>query len=130
MKDQTVDVVLYSADSAKRRAVIEGIGLRPGKGQPRINWIETATSAGTIMAVEENEPKIVVLDAESPKIGGMAVAQEIRNQLDTQPLFVLLTARPMDQWLATWSGASYTVEAPYDPIVLQEVMVKALDAVR
>ncbi len=126
MDDRVVDVLIYSADSAKRRAIIEGTGARPGKGAPRLNWIEAATAPGAISAIEEKNPLIAVLDGETPKVGGMAVAQEIRNELDFQPLIVLLTARPQDDWLAQWSGAAFTIAAPYDPIELQETMVEAL----
>ena len=124
MNEQVVDVLIYSADSAKRQAVIEGTGVRPGRDSARLNWIETATAAGAIAGV--------VLDAETPKVGGMAVAQDIQNELDldVEPILVLLTARPQDDWLATWSGAAFTVHAPYDPLTLQTTMVEVLKAVR
>jgi hypothetical protein len=62
----------------------------------------------------------------------MAVAQDIQNELDldVEPILVLLTARPQDDWLATWSGAEFTVHAPYDPLTLQTTMVEVLKAVR
>ncbi|WRS29551.1 hypothetical protein U6G28_08470 [Actinomycetaceae bacterium MB13-C1-2] len=130
MSEEAVDVVLYSADKDRRRAVIEGVGIKAGKGAPPINWIETATAAGTIAQVKDRVPPVVVLDADAPKVGGMAVARDIINELEQEPVIVLLTARPQDKWLATWSGASFTVLAPYAPIDLQETMVKALDLVR
>ncbi len=130
MNDQVVDVLIYSADAEKRKAVIEGCGVRPGKGSPRLRWIEAATADGAMTAVEEHRPAIAVLDADTPKVGGMAVAQDIRNELDFQPLVVLLTARPQDSWLATWSGAAFTVLAPYDPLELQETMVRAIQATK
>ncbi len=126
MAEPKVDVVLYSGDSAKREAVIEGVGVKPSKDSPRINWIQTATAPGAAEAVLEHNPPLVVLDAETPKVGGMAVAQEILNELDADPVIVLLTARPQDDWLATWSGATYTVQSPLDPLELQVVMEKAL----
>lgn len=130
MNDSVVDVLIYSADSAKRQAVIEGCGVRPGKGSPKLNWIESATSAGALMKISESKPAVVVLDADAPKVGGMAVAQDILNELDVQPVIMLLIARPQDQWLAKWSGAGFTVLAPYDPLDLQETMVKAIRAAR
>ena len=132
MNEQVVDVLIYSADSAKRQAVIEGTGVRPGRDSARLNRIETATAAGAIAGVVKHEPPIVVLDAETPKVGGMAVAQDIQNELDldVEPILVLLTARPQDDWLATWSGAAFTVHAPYDPLTLQTAMVEVLKAVR
>ncbi len=126
MSEQAVDVVIYCADVDRRRGVIEGVGVRPGKDQPKINWTETATAAGALDAIKRIAPPIVVLDADVPKVGGMAVAQDIHNELEQDPIIVLLTARPQDSWLATWSGASFTVLAPYDPLDLQRTMVDAL----
>lgn len=130
MNDSVVDVLVYSADSAKRQAVIEGCGIRPGKDAPRLNWIEAATADGALQKVAERKPLVAVLDADTPKVGGMAVAQDVRNELDVQPLIVLLVSRPQDDWLATWSGAAFTVLAPYDPLDLQETMVAAIRAAR
>lgn len=130
MSEEAVDVVLYSGDKDRRKAVIEGIGLRAGKGAPPINWIETGTSPGALEQIEKHTPPVVVLDADTPKVGGMAVARDIINELEQDPVIVLLTARPQDQWLATWSGADFTVMAPYNPLELQETMVRALAKVR
>ena len=126
MSEESVDVILYSADSAKRQLIMEGTGRRPGRNTPTINWIETATPAGVVKAVEDKKPAIMVLDAETPKVGGMAVAKQVQNELDFAPLLVLLTARPQDAWLAKWADAAFTILAPYDPLELQETMTEAL----
>ncbi len=130
MSNNTVPVVLYSADRDRRSEIIEGVGLRASPTSPPVDWIETATAAGALKAVETNRPPVVVLDADAPKVGGMAVAQDILNELEQTPVIVLLTARPQDDWLAKWAGASYTVLAPYNPLELQETMAAALSAVR
>lgn len=126
MSEDAVNVVLYSGDANTRKAVIEGVGVKPSKDSPRINWFETATAQGTMYAVAENLPPVVVLDAETPKVGGMAVAQRMINELDVDPVIILLTARPQDDWLAAWSGASYVVPSPLDPLELQLAMESAL----
>lgn len=126
MSEDSVDVVLYSSDSDRRKTIIEGAGIRPAKGAPKLNWIETATAPGAIEAVRQHTPPLVVLDADTPKVGGMAVLQDIKNELEQSPVVVLLTARPQDQWLATWAGATYTVLAPYDPLELQQTLAQAL----
>ena len=126
MSKDAIEVVIYCADADRRRAVIEGVGLRPGKGMPKINWIETATAPGAIEAVRTNVPPVVVLDADVPKVGGMSVLQDITNELEQAPVSILLIARPQDDWLATWSGADITVLAPYDPLDLQAAMVEAI----
>lgn len=129
MSEDAVTVVLYSADADRRKDVIEGVGRRASAGSPPINWVETATSPGALEAVKTHVPPIVVLDADTPKVGGMAVAQDIINELEQNPVIVLLIARPMDNWLAEWAGASYTVMAPYNPLELQETMADALSKI-
>ncbi len=129
MSKDAVTVVLYSADADRRKHVIEGIGRLASKDSPPITWVETATSPGALGAVEEHMPPVVVLDADTPKVGGMAVAQDIINELEQNPVIILLTARPMDNWLAQWAGASYTVMAPYNPLELQETMAAALSRI-
>lgn len=126
MSKDAIDVVIYCADADRRKAVIDGVGLRPGKGMPKINWVETATAQGALDAVSAHTPPVVVLDADVPKVGGMAVLQDITNELEQAPVPILLIARPQDNWLAEWSGAAVTVLAPYDPLDLQEAMVEAI----
>ena len=130
MSEEAVDVVLYCADKDRRKAIIEGAGRRVEKGAPPINWVETATAPGALTEVERLRPPVVVLDADVPKVGGMAVAQDIVNELELHPVIVLLTARPQDDWLATWSGADFTILAPYDPIEVQQALAKALAKAR
>lgn len=125
MSEDSVGVIVYSADAAKRKTVMEGVGLRPGKNTPKISWIETATGDGVVLAVKDHAPAVMVLDADAPKDGGMSVAKRIQNEVDHQPVFVLLTARPQDDWLAKWAGAVQVVQAPYKPQDLQEAMVNA-----
>lgn len=126
MTDQTVKVLLFSDDVDTRRAVIDGVGLRPGKGSPRIEWVEAATRFGVIDAIEHNDFAALVLDGEATKEGGMSIAKEVAGTFDDVPPVIILTARQQDDWLATWAGAAATVPEPLDPITLQETVAAAL----
>ncbi|MSS84848.1 response regulator [Actinomycetaceae bacterium WB03_NA08] len=130
MSEETVSVLLYSDDANRRNAVIEGVGKRPAKDVPPITWLEAATAEGAVIVFEEQKPEILVLDAESYKVGGMAVAKELQNEHDaTQPV-VLLTARPQDNWLAKWAGAVEIVGDPLDPLELQEALARVIRGLR
>ncbi|MCI1641016.1 MAG: hypothetical protein LKI58_03035 [Actinomyces sp.] len=126
MSDQTVDVLVFSDDVDTRKAVIGGVGLRPGKGLPTINWVEAATKPGVVEKVRRGDFALLVLDGEATKEGGMSIARELSGILDSVPPVIILTARQQDDWLATWAGAAATVPEPLDPIVLQETVASVL----
>lgn len=128
MSDNTVRALVFSADATKRRAVIDGIGLRASKDTPKIEWSEAATPFGVKELVENTEFAVLILDAETTKEGGMSVAQELRNTLEDVPPIVFLTARQQDDWLAAWAGGAAAVPDPLDPIVLQETVAQVLQS--
>lgn len=130
MNETGIDIVVYSDNADTRTTVVNGVGLKAAKDLPAINWIETATGPGTITAFLDNQPDVLVLDGESAKVGGMAVAREIRDRFEGIPPIVILTARPQDEWLAKWAGACATVTAPLDPLKLQEAVSKAIRLAR
>lgn len=102
MSDTSVKVLVFSDDSHKRRAVMNGIGLRASKDTPRIEWVEAATAFGVRDAVDAQDFAALILDAEAKKEGGMSVAQDLRETRDDVPPVIFLTARVQDDWLATW----------------------------
>ena len=116
MSDETVSILVFSDDLDKRAAVVNGVGLRASKDTPRIEWVEAATGFGVRDA----------LDAETKKEGGMSVAQDLLETREDVPPIIFLTARPQDEWLATWAGAAATVSDPIDPIILQETVADVL----
>ena len=126
MSDETVRILVFSDDKDKRAAVINGIGLRASEDTPRIEWVEAATGFGVRDAFDQQDFALLVLDAESKKEGGMSVAQDLQETRDGVPPIIFLTARPQDEWLATWAGATATVSDPIDPIVLQETVAEVL----
>ncbi len=48
LSDETVGVLLYSDDIDTRKAVMDGVGLRPGKDSPKVEWSQAATPAGAL----------------------------------------------------------------------------------
>lgn len=119
---ECVKVILYSDDSATRRKVIEAVGRRAGAGLPKIEWIESATSAGFIAKYEEHEPSLLVLDGEAAKEGGMSLSRRVHVEYDNVPPVAVICARPQDHWLATWSKADAVIDEPIDPRKVQETV--------
>ena len=130
MSENTVRVLVFSGDVDKRRAVIDGIGLRALKNTPVIEWSEAATPFGAKELVESTDFALLILDAETTKEGGMSLAHELRNTIDELPPMIFLTARQQDDWLATWAGGAAAIPDPLDPIVLQETVARVLASAR
>ncbi|ROR71783.1 response regulator transcription factor [Bogoriella caseilytica] len=124
--ETAVDLLLYSDDSTTRRHVIDAVGRRPGKGLPTVRWTEAATGVGAMTKIAAGDFALVVLDAEAAKTGGMALARQIKTEIFDAPPVLVLTGRPEDRWLATWSDADAVVPAPYDPMALQEAVAALL----
>jgi len=123
---ENVNILVFSDDITRRRAVTEGVGLRASADTPRITWTEAATAFGVRDAFDQQDFALLILDAEAKKEGGMSIAQDLRETRDGVPPLVFLTARAQDEWLATWAGATATVSDPIDPIVLQETVAEVL----
>ena len=130
MSETPVKVLVFSDNSSTRQAVITGVGFKASKDTAPIEWLEAATSFGVFELVDSHDIAVLVLDGETQKEGGMSVAKELANTRENLPPILMLTARPQDQWLATWAGASRIVSAPLDPQALQENLAELLRARR
>lgn len=117
-----VDVLVYSDDSATRAAVVEGVGRRAAKGLPLLRWTEAATAAAAFQYVKEGDYAVLVLDGEAAKVGGMALAHQLKTEVYRCPPVLVLTARPQDRWLATHVDADAVVSYPLDPHELQQAV--------
>lgn len=122
----TVNVLVFSDDVDTRQAVITGTGIRPAADLPELKWTQAATAAMAKEYVKEGDFKVLVLDGEAPKISGMVVAKDLFQEIEEVPPIIILTGRPQDEWLATFSGASEVVAHPLNPVDLQTAMAKLL----
>ncbi|OOK82043.1 response regulator [Mycobacterium kansasii] len=60
----------------------------------------------------------------------MGIAKQLKDELSTCPPILVLTGRPDDSWLASWSRAEAAVSHPIDPIVLGRTALGLLRAPR
>lgn len=123
------DVLIYSADISTRQAVMNAVGRRAGKNSPEIRWSQAATSAGAIELVEQQSFDLIIVDGETPKVGGMALAKQLEVEFDALPPIIALIARQQDEWLAQWAGVQAILSEPLDPIAIQEAVATALQEV-
>ncbi|WP_018156186.1 response regulator transcription factor [Demetria terragena] len=115
---RAVSVLLYSDDVATRDAVRVGVGRRPAKDVEISSWHECATAAAVIEAVESGAYDLVLLDGEAAPTGGLGLCRQLKNEIFRCPPIIVLTGRPQDGWLASWSQAEAAVPHPLDPLVL------------
>lgn len=121
-----VDVLVYSDDVDTRAQVRRAIGRRAAADLPMIRWTEAATHAGVIEKVENGSFALLVLDGEAAKVGGMAVCRQLKNEMYRCPPVLVVTARPQDAWLATWSQADASIQAPLSPVEVQRAVADLL----
>jgi DNA-binding response OmpR family regulator len=54
--------------------------------------------------------------------GGMGICRQLKDEIYQCPPILVLTGRPQDAWLATWSRADAAVPHPLDPRALAEAV--------
>ena len=120
-------ILLYSDDVDARAEVRLAVGRRLHRGGPEITWVEVATAQAAIDATEAGGLDLLILDGEADKVGGMGLSRQLKDEVYQCPPTLVLTGRPQDAWLASWSNADGVVSRPIDPQVLHDA-VEALVA--
>ena len=94
------------------------VGRRPAKDLPRVEWLECATPAAVVAALDAGGIDVAVLDGEARPHGGLGLCRQLKNEIFECPAVLVLTGRPQDGWLAAWSQADLAVPHPLDPMSL------------
>ena len=113
-----LSVLLYSDDRTTRDAVRVAVGRRPARDVEVTTWRECATAPAVIEAVEASRFDVLILDGEAAPVGGLGLCRQLKNEIFQCPPILVLTGRPQDGWLATWSLADVAVPHPLDPVAL------------
>jgi DNA-binding response OmpR family regulator len=121
-------VLVYSDDSHTRSAVILALGKRPHPDLPEVEYVECATEPVVIATMDAGGVDLAILDGEAVPAGGMGIARQLKDEIFRCPPILVLTGRPEDGWLATWSRADAAVPHPIDPIVLAQTVSDLLRA--
>ena len=111
-------LLVYSDDVDTRERVRLAIGRRPAADVPSVTWLECATGAAVISALDKGGVDVAILDGEAAPVGGMGIARQAKDEIFQCPPIVILTERAADGWLAAWSRAEAAVSHPIDPILL------------
>jgi DNA-binding NarL/FixJ family response regulator len=119
-------VLVYSDDIDVRQQVILALGRRPHPDLPEVEYIEVATEPFVIQNLDAGGIDLAILDGEAVPAGGIGIAKQLKDEIYDCPPLVVLTGRPQDAWLATWSRAEAAVPHPLDPIQLAQTVVGLL----
>ena len=100
-----------------------------GKGEVRrirIECVEVATQQVVVRTLDKGGIDLAILDGEAHPAGGLGVCRQVKDEVYNAPPVIVLTGRPADAWLATWSRADGVVPQPIDPVVLAETAATLL----
>lgn len=125
-QNQPLKVLVYSDDANTRSQVILALGKRPHPDLPTLEYVEVATEPVVIQQMDAGHIDLAILDGEATPAGGMGIAKQLKDEIFQCPPILVLTGRPEDAWLATWSRAEAAVPHPLDPIQLAEAVIRLL----
>ena len=111
-------VVVYSHDADVRAQIKLAIGSRPAMDVPEAEVVEVATEPALFRLLDAGGADVMVLDGEAQPAGGMGVCRQAKDEIYNCPPVLLITGRPDDGWLATWSRADAVISHPIDPVSL------------
>jgi DNA-binding response OmpR family regulator len=119
-------VIVFSHDPAVREQVRSAVGRRPAPDLGRIEWIECATGAEVVAAIDAGGVDVAILDGEAQPTGGMGISRQLKYEIDDCPALAVLLGRRDDRWLATWALADATITRPIDPVSAAETVAQLL----
>jgi DNA-binding response OmpR family regulator len=119
-------ILVYSDDADTRDQVILALGRRPHPDLPEAEYVEVATEPVVLQQMDSGTIDLAILDGEAVPAGGMGIAKQLKDEIYQCPPLLVLTGRPQDAWLATWSRADAAVPHPIDPIQLAETVTGLL----
>jgi hypothetical protein len=106
-------ILVYSSNVQTRERVMRALGKQLHPDLPELSYVEVATGPMVVRTMDQGGIDLAILDGEATPTGGMGL---------------VLTGRPDDAWLATWSRAEAAVSHPIDPIVLGKTVLGLLRA--
>lgn len=121
-------ILVYSDNPRTREQVRLALGKRVHPELPDLAYVEIATAPMVISQMDAGGIDLAILDGEATPAGGMGVAKQLKDEISDCPPILVLTGRPDDAWLASWSQAEAAVPHPIDPIRLSDAVVSLLRA--
>lgn len=128
MAPEPLKILVYSDNARTREKVRSALGKRVHPDLPELTYLDVATAPVVVTTIDEGGIDLAILDGEATPTGGMGLAKQLKDEVTTCPPILVLTGRPDDAWLASWSRAEAAVPHPIDPIALGEAVAGLLRA--
>ena len=122
----TLKILVYSDNARTRERVRSALGTRVHPDLPELTYLEVATAPIVVAQLDQGGFDLAILDGEATPTGGLGLAKQLKDELDQCPPILVLTGRPDDAWLASWSRAEAAVPHPIDPIALGDAVASLL----
>ncbi len=119
-------VLVYSHRQDVRERIMTAVGRRPAPDVGRVDFLECASVADVLMAIDDRVADVVILDGEAQPTGGIGISRQIHQEALAIPPIVLTVRRAADRWLATWAGADEILVHPLDPVIAAETVATLL----
>jgi DNA-binding response OmpR family regulator len=117
-----IRVLVYSDNARTRDQVRSALGKRVHPDLPELTYLDVATAPVVVSTIDAGGIDLAILDGEAAPAGGMGLAKQLKDEVADCPPILVLTGRPDDAWLASWSRAEAAVPHPIDPIRLGEAV--------
>jgi DNA-binding response OmpR family regulator len=124
--DSPLRILVYSDNALIRDQVRSALGRRVHPDLPELTYLDVATAPVVIEQFDAGGIDLAILDGEATPTGGMGLAKQLKDEIADCPPILVLTGRPDDAWLASWSRAEAAVPHPIDPIRLGEAVAGLL----
>lgn len=121
-----VKVLVYSDNSEFRKQVMFAVGRKVAADLPEIEYVEAATWPGADVKVQEQKFDLLILDAETPKLGGIGFGKKVRDEYEPEMPLLVIVARPQDEWLARTAKPNAVVVQPIQPKQLADAVAGVL----
>jgi DNA-binding response OmpR family regulator len=109
--------------------VRSALGKRVHPDLPELEYLDVATAPVVVANLDQGGIDLAILDGEATPAGGLGLARQLKDEVADCPPILVLTGRPDDAWLASWSRAEAAVPHPIDPIRLGEVVASLLRSI-
>lgn len=127
---RTPVVLVYSHRADVRERIVTAVGRRPAPDVGRIEFLECASVADVLMAIDDRAVDLVILDGEAQPTGGIGISRQIHQEAAEIPPVIITVRRAADRWLATWARADEILVHPLDPVAAAEAVAALLRKLR
>lgn len=122
----SLKILVYSDNARTRDRVRSALGKRVHPDLPELTYLDVATAPVVVAQLDAGGIDLAILDGEATPMGGLGLAKQLKDEVAQCPPILVLTGRPDDAWLASWSQAEAAVPHPIDPIALGEAVATLL----